>query len=233
MGESVFHSRGQAGRELSDWKTFIWVRERAEPAWLDAMAKGRMYTVLRSKEYGLVLDEFALLSEATGEPAISGQTVRAPALTPVLVHLAVSSDDGRSHQIPVQVIRSGRLMKTGTESVPFTLTLRDTAPVAGEQSYYRLMIGPGPDQQPDRLASQAPDRAGDPLPKGAALLSVCAGASRPLQPRLGALGSAQHRGHPRVDRGLRNYDRACRGRPVRGPGRPDGPVGGSVQGARC
>src|SRR5438128_481122 len=143
MGESVFHSRGQAGKELFDVETILWVLERTEPALLDAMAKGRMYTVLRSKEYGLVLDEFALLSEATGEPAISGQTVRAPALTPVLVHLAVSSDDGRSHQIPVQVIRAGRLMKTGTESVPFTLTLRDTAPSAGEQSYYRLISGTG------------------------------------------------------------------------------------------
>src|SRR5437899_12329526 len=106
------------------------------------MAKGRMYTLRRSKEYGLVLNEFALLSEATGEPAISGQTVRAPALTPVLVHLAVSSDDGRSHQTPVQVIRSCRLMKTGTESLPVTLTRRDTAPSAGQQSYYRLMLAP-------------------------------------------------------------------------------------------
>src|SRR3989441_1280094 len=143
MGEAVFHSRGQAGKELFDVETILWVRERTAPALLDAMAKGRMYTLRRSKEYGLVLNEFALLSEATGEPAISGQTVRAPALTPVLVHLAVSSDDGRPHQTPVQVIRSGRLMKTGTESVPFTLTLRDTAPAAGQMSYYRLMIGTG------------------------------------------------------------------------------------------
>ena len=143
MGEAVFHSRGQAGKELQDVETILWVRERTEPALLDAMAKGRMYASLRSKEYGLVLKEFALLSEATGEPAISGQTVRAPALTPVVVRLAVSSDDGNSHQTPFQVIRSGRLMKTGTESVPFTLTLRDTAPAAGEMSYYRLMIGTG------------------------------------------------------------------------------------------
>jgi len=34
-------------------------------------------------------------------------------------------------------------MKMGTESVPFTITLRDTAPAAGELSYYRLMIGTG------------------------------------------------------------------------------------------
>ncbi len=143
IGEDVYHGSSHAGKQLFDVETILWVKVRTPGALLDAMAKGRMYALLRSKEYGLVLNEFALLSEATGEPAISGQTVRAPALTPVLVRLAVSSDDGRSHQTPVQVIRSGRLMKTGTESVPFTLTLRDTAPAAGQMSYYRLMIGTG------------------------------------------------------------------------------------------
>ena len=34
-------------------------------------------------------------------------------------------------------------MKAGTETVPFTLTLRDTSPAAGEMSYYRLMIDMG------------------------------------------------------------------------------------------
>jgi len=34
-------------------------------------------------------------------------------------------------------------MKTGTETVPFALTLRDMAPEAGGMSYYRLMIGTG------------------------------------------------------------------------------------------
>jgi hypothetical protein len=100
-----------------------------------------MYTLLRSKAYGLILNEFTLISEATGELAISGQTLRAPASSPILVRLAVSSGDDRSRQIPVLVIRSGRLMNTGTETVPFMVTLRDTAPAAGEMSYYRLMIG--------------------------------------------------------------------------------------------
>jgi len=143
VGEDAYHGSGHAGKQLFDVETILWAKERTPGALLDAMAKGRMYALLRSKEYGLVLNEFAVLSEATGEPAVSGQTVRAPALTPVVVRLAVSSDDGRSHQTPVQVIRSGRLMKTGTESVPFTLTVRDTAPAAGELAYYRLMIGTG------------------------------------------------------------------------------------------
>ena len=61
-------------------------------------------------------------------------------LSPILVRLAVSSSDGRSHPTTARVIRSGQLMKTVTEPVPFAVTLRDTAPEAGEMSYYRLMI---------------------------------------------------------------------------------------------
>src|SRR5437879_13923056 len=107
------------------------------------MAKGRMYTLQRSKEYGLLLNEFTLISEATGEPALSGQTLRVPASSPILVRLAVSSSDGRSRQTPVLIIRSGRLMNTSTETVPFTVTLQDPAQARGEASYYRLMIGTG------------------------------------------------------------------------------------------
>ena len=143
VGETAYHGNRHAGKQLFDVETVLWVKERTPAALLDAMAQGRMYSLLRSKEYGLILNEFALISEANGESAISGQTVRAPALTPILVRLAVSSDDGRSRQTPVQVIRSGRPMKMGTESVPFTLTLRDMAPAGGEMSYYRLMIGKG------------------------------------------------------------------------------------------
>src|SRR5713101_8249118 len=143
VGEAAYHGSGHAGKQLFDVETILWVKERTPAALLDAMAKGRMYTLLRSKEYGLLLNEFTLISEAAGEPAISGQTLRAPASSPILVRLAVSISDGRSRQTPVLVIRSGRLMKTGTETVPFTVTLQDAAPAAGEMSYYRLMIGTG------------------------------------------------------------------------------------------
>jgi hypothetical protein len=143
LGEAAYHGSGHAGKQLFAVETILWVKERTPSALLDAMAKGRMYTLLRNKEYGLILNEFTLISEATGQPAISGETLRAPASSPILVRLAVSSDDGRSRQTPVLVIRSGRLMKTETETVPFTVTLSDTAPAAGDMEYYRLMIGTG------------------------------------------------------------------------------------------
>jgi len=143
VGEAAYHGSGHAGKQLFGVETILLVKERTPAALLDAMAKGRMYTLQRSKEYGLLLNEFTLISEATGEPALSGQTLRVPASSPILVRLAVSSSDGRSRQTPVLIIRSGRLMNTSTETVPFTVTLQDTAPAAGEASYYRLMIGTG------------------------------------------------------------------------------------------
>jgi hypothetical protein len=143
VGEAAYHGSGHAGKQLFDVETILWVKERTPAALLDAMAKGRMYTLQRSKEYGLLLNEFTLISETTGELAISGQTLQAPASSLILVRLAVSSSDGRSRQTPVLVIRSGRLMKTGTETVPFTVTFQETAPAAGEMAYYRLMIGTG------------------------------------------------------------------------------------------
>ena len=143
VGEAAFHGHGHGGKELFDVETILWVRERTAPALLDALAKGRMYTRLRTKEYSLVLADFAVASVKTGLSAISGQTLRATASSPILVRLAVSSDDGRLRPTPVLVIRSGRLMKTGTETVPFTVTLQDAGPAAGETSYYRLMIGTG------------------------------------------------------------------------------------------
>jgi len=143
IGEAAYHRSGQAGKQLFAVETILWVRERTPSALLDAMAKGRMYTLLRNKENGLILNEFTVISEATGEPALSGQTLRAPAWSPILVRLAVSSSTGRSGQTTVLVIRSGRLMKTETETVPFTVTLQDAAPAAGEMSYYRLMVAMG------------------------------------------------------------------------------------------
>src|SRR5439155_17362629 len=128
IGEAVYHGNDQAGKQLFDIETILWVKERTPAALLDAMAQGRMYTILRSREYGLILNEFAVSSEAPREPALSGQTLRVPASSPILVRLAVSSSVGRSRQTTARVIRSGELMKTVTEPVPLALTLRDTAP---------------------------------------------------------------------------------------------------------
>ncbi len=143
VGEAAYHGSGHAGKELFDVETILWVRERSQPALLDALAKGRMYARLRTKEYGLVLADYMVISETTGSSAMSGQTLRAPASTPIQVRLEVSTSDSRSHPTSVQLIRSGQVIKAVTETLPATLTVHDVAPEAGTVSYYRLLIGSG------------------------------------------------------------------------------------------
>jgi len=141
LGEVAYHAAGSAGTYLYSVETVLWVKEQTPAALLDAMAKGRMYALVRAKEYGLVLSDFSLLSSATDEPVISGETLRTTASGDVRIHVAVTATDGSSRSVPVQVIRSGRVMASLTEKTPFNVEYHDVAPAAGETVYYRLLIG--------------------------------------------------------------------------------------------
>jgi hypothetical protein len=140
LGEVAYHQAGSAGTYLYSVETVLWAKEQTPAALLDAMAKGRMYALVRTKEYGLALNDFSLLSSSTGERVISGETLRI-ATGDIRIHVAVTATDGSSRSVPVQVIRSGRVMQSLTEKTPFDLEYHDVAPVAGETAYYRLLIG--------------------------------------------------------------------------------------------
>lgn len=143
LGEVAYRATDTAGKHLYPVDTVLLVKERTPAALLEAMARGRMYARFRAKEYGLVLKDFAVGAESMGAVAISGQTLQAPPSTSVRLRVAVATTDGRSHRTSVKVIRSGQVMASSTETVPFTLTFQDSAPAAGRMSYYRLMIGSG------------------------------------------------------------------------------------------
>ncbi len=140
FGEVAYHGARSDGKRLDNVETVLWVKERSPAALLDALAKGRMYALERRKDYGLVLDEFSLTSEETGRSAISGETLEAPENAPFLVRVAVSATDGQHRLVVMQIIRSGRVMSTTTETTPFRIQLRDAVPpVPG--GYFRLLIG--------------------------------------------------------------------------------------------
>ena len=141
LSEVAYHAAGSAGTYLYSFATVLWVRERTPAALLDALAKGRMYALRREKEYGLVLNDFSLTSSASGAKVISGETLQAAASGDIRIHLAVTATDGQSRTLPVQVIRSGRVMVSQTEKTPFDVEFRDAAPAAGKTAYYRLLIG--------------------------------------------------------------------------------------------
>ena len=143
LGEVAYRGADSGGKHLYQVETVLLVKERTPAALLEAMAVGRMYARFRSKEYALVLNDFALESAATGAEAISGEVVQAPPSTPIRIRVAVVTTDGRPYQTSVKVIRSGQVVASSTETVPFSLAVQGVAPPAGRMAYYRLMIGSG------------------------------------------------------------------------------------------
>ena len=146
FGEVAYHGAAHAGKQLYLVEMILWVRNRTSAAILDAMAKGRLYSLRRTKEYGLVLDDFSVAAEENGLTAISGETLHATTPGSVAIRLAVSATDAEPHPTSVQVIRSGRTMAMLNETTPFRAVLRDTVPAAKAGAYYRLMIGSGDHQ---------------------------------------------------------------------------------------
>lgn len=142
IGEVAYHRADSAGKRLDNVETVAWVKERSPAALLDAIAKGRMYALERRKDYGLVLEEFSLTSEESGQPAISGETLEAPANAPIRVRVEAASTDGQQRPVLVQVIRSGLVMSSTTETTPFSVQFRDVVP-QGAGGYFRLRIGSG------------------------------------------------------------------------------------------
>lgn len=140
VGEVAYHGTDRTGKRLDNVETVLWVKERTPAALLDAMAKGRMYAIERRKDYGLVLNEFSVTSEETGQSAISGETLEALANAPLRVRVEVSSTDGQRRPVLAQVIRSGLVLSSTTETTPFSVQLRDVVP-QGAGGYFRLLIG--------------------------------------------------------------------------------------------
>jgi hypothetical protein len=141
FGEIAYHTAGSAGIHLYQVQTVLWVRERTPAALLDAVAKGRMYASQRTKEYGLVLNDFSLTSTGTGRTAMSGETLQADGSGAIRLRIAVAATDGTAKPVPVQVIRGGSVLTTLNETTPFSVTLDDRGPAAGETTYYRLLVG--------------------------------------------------------------------------------------------
>jgi hypothetical protein len=141
FGEAAYHRKGVAGKRLQNVETVFWVKEKTPSALLDAMVKGRMYALVRTMEYGLRLDEFSLVSHGSVEAAISGETLQVDPAGAIRVRLSVTATDEQSRPVPVQIIRSGRVVALLNETTPFRIEYPDMSPAAGEIVYYRLLIG--------------------------------------------------------------------------------------------
>jgi len=122
LAESGFHGLS-AGKQIGPLQTVFLVREKSAAGVLDALRQGRMYAVQRTRELGFDVGEFVVSAGAT--TAIVGETLRAPAGTPIELHVVVEASDGKSHDVRVSVISNGRLRVLERGATPMRAVHRE------------------------------------------------------------------------------------------------------------
>ena len=84
-----------------------------------------MYAVQRTPKLGFDLTEF---SATAGDITVGmGETLRAPAGTPIEVRIAVDASNGGRHDVRVSLIRNGRIEALERGATPYRSVRREIA----------------------------------------------------------------------------------------------------------
>ena len=126
----------QNGDRLGSVRTIVLVREKNRDTLLDAIRKGRMYSVRQVDENRLSLDEFIVEDQKTGQQATLGQELTSTDFPAVKIKLR--SIKGGNKTARIQVIRNGLLVKQENVSLPYELTWRDVGNDQEGRAYYRI-----------------------------------------------------------------------------------------------
>jgi hypothetical protein len=124
VAESGFHGL-TAGKQVGPLQTVFLVQERSEAGVLDALRRGRMFAVQRTRELGFDLTEFS--ARAGGATAGVGETLRAPAGTPIELAVTVAASDGRAHDARVAIVRNGVVAALARGATPLRAVHRETS----------------------------------------------------------------------------------------------------------
>jgi hypothetical protein len=123
VAESGFHGL-TAGKQVGPLQTVFLVENKSEASVLDALRRGRMYAVQRTRELGFDLAQFAVT--AGGATAGAGETLRVPAGTPIELAVAIEASDGRAHDVRVAIVANGRAVALERGGTPFRTVYRTT-----------------------------------------------------------------------------------------------------------
>ena len=123
VAESGFHGL-TAGKQVGPLQTVFLTAERSEAGVLEALRRGRMYAVQRTRELGLDLAEFALT--AGGVRAGAGDTLRLPPGTPIELAVAIEASDGRAHDVRVAIVVNGQAVALERGATPLRTVYRAT-----------------------------------------------------------------------------------------------------------
>jgi hypothetical protein len=123
VAESGFHGL-TAGKQVGPLQTVFLVETKSAAGVLDALRRGRMYAVQRTRELGLDLAEFAV--SAGGVRAGAGETLKVPAGTPIELTVTLEASDGRPHDVRLAIVANGRVVALERGGAPLRAVYRTT-----------------------------------------------------------------------------------------------------------
>jgi hypothetical protein len=123
VAESGFHSL-TAGKQVGPLQTVFMVEARSEAGVLDALRRGRMYAVQRTREVGFDLAQFTVTGG--GVSAGAGDVLKVPAGTPLEVAVAVEATDGRAHDVRLGIVVNGKAVALERGGTPYRTVYRTT-----------------------------------------------------------------------------------------------------------
>jgi hypothetical protein len=123
VAESGFHGL-TAGKQVGPLQTVFLVEEKSEAGVLEAMRRGRMYAVQRTRERGLDLSQFTV--SAGRASAGAGETLRVPAGTPIELAVTIEASDGRANDLRLGIVANGQAVVLERGATPHRTVYRTT-----------------------------------------------------------------------------------------------------------
>jgi len=136
---------GEQGRRLGGVRTVLLVREKSQEAALEAISKGRMYSVAQPGDFRLSLDEFTVFDKVADQHAEQGDVLFSTEIPVIKAKLRFSS--GGHEKAKVSLIREGKLIKRENVTLPYQLHWSDATVKPKGMTYYRLTAEISPDNR--------------------------------------------------------------------------------------
>ena len=123
---------------MNTFQTVFCVKEKSSKAVLEALAKGRIYAVRKSRMGPrLVLDNFTVATVDGRRKASTGAEIEID--EPPVLSVEIVSSDNLAHAVVVEIIKNGSIWETRKTETPVSLQIVDDS-LDSEVSYYRLAV---------------------------------------------------------------------------------------------
>ena len=133
---SDFHQE-KKGYELDTYQTIFLVEDKRSQNVLQALKRGRVYAVRKSKDSRLSLDNFKIKDNISGNAAIMGEEINVQG--PPIVEGQISALDKSRQDVTISIIKNGKQTWTFEGQTPLDFHMVDQDGWKGK-TFYRLDV---------------------------------------------------------------------------------------------